>query len=180
MAGKAVAGNTRGARVAATDRSLADGPFELLASKLLAPRMRSSAVDRPSLIERLCDVDGPPIVAVTAPAGYGKTTLLAQWAEADERDFAWVSLDGSDNDPHILLSYIAASLDQIDRIDPSVSDALASSGTSIAGVVVPRLGRALPDVAVAQRVVGVAERVGRGCTQRQCADAGGREERRDP
>jgi len=129
--------------VAVRDEASTETPFELLASKLLVPRMRSSVVDRPALLERLCDVDGPPIVAVTAAAGYGKTTLLARWAEADERDFAWVSLDGSDNDPHVLLSYVATSLNRVEPIDPSVFDALASSGTSIAGVVVPRLGRAL-------------------------------------
>ena len=39
-----------------------------------------------------------------APAGYGKTTLLGQWAAKDARPFAWVSLDDADNDPVVVLS----------------------------------------------------------------------------
>ena len=48
------------------------------------------------LIERLC-AENVPFATIVAPAGYGKTTLLAQWAEADTRPFAWVALDGRDD-----------------------------------------------------------------------------------
>ena len=44
-----------------------------------------------------------PVVAVVAPAGYGKSTLLAQWSESDPRHFAWLSIDERDNDPSVLL-----------------------------------------------------------------------------
>jgi LuxR family maltose regulon positive regulatory protein len=61
------------------------------------------------VIERLARRDLSPIVLVVAPAGYGKTTLLSQWAEHSDLAFAWVSLDEGDNDPKVLLSYVAPS-----------------------------------------------------------------------
>jgi len=76
---------------------------------------------------------------VVAPAGYGKTTLLAQWAERDGRSFAWVSVDEKDNDPKVLLSYVAEALDAIAPVGRRVFDALASPASSVPGSVVPRL-----------------------------------------
>ena len=75
------------------------------------------------------------MISVVAPAGYGKTTLLAQWAECKEPRVAWVSVDHRDNDPVVLLTYIAVALDRIEPIEPRVFQALASSG---AGIEVPR------------------------------------------
>ena len=51
---------------------------------------------------------GRRLVAVTAPAGYGKSTFLAQWAQAEDRRVAWVSLDRFDDDPAILLVSLAS------------------------------------------------------------------------
>ena len=85
---------------------------------------------------------GCPIVSVVAPAGYGKTTLLSQWAESNGQAFAWVSVDEADNDPKVLLSYIAEALDAVEPIGERVFDALASPVSSVPGSVVPRLGRA--------------------------------------
>ena len=104
--------------------------------------IRPGTVRRSSLIERLGRGDPRPIVSVVAPAGYGKTTLLSQWAERNGRAFAWVSVDEGDNDPKVLLSYVAAALDAVEPIDERVFDALASPVSSVAGSVVPRLGRA--------------------------------------
>jgi LuxR family transcriptional regulator, maltose regulon positive regulatory protein len=60
----------------------ASGPgFDLVTSKLRRPLPRPGTVRRSSLIERLARDDRCPIVSVAAPAGYGKTTLLSQWAE---------------------------------------------------------------------------------------------------
>ena len=116
--------------------------FDLVASKLCRPMIRPGTVRRSSLIERLGRGDPRPIVSVVAPAGYGKTTLLSQWAERNGRAFAWVSVDEGDNDPKVLLSYVAAALDAVEPIDERVFDALASPVSSVAGSVVPRLGRA--------------------------------------
>ena len=79
---------------------------------------------------------------MVAPAGYGKTTLLSQWAERNGQSFAWVSVDEADNDPKVLLSYVAKALDAVEPIDGRVFDALASPVSSVPGSVVPRLGAA--------------------------------------
>src|ERR1700721_622514 len=86
----------------------AGGPtFDLFASKLLRPLLGPGPARRSPLIERLARGDPRPIVSVVAPAGYGKTTLLSQWAERNGKAFAWVSLDEKDNDPKVLLTYVA-------------------------------------------------------------------------
>ena len=82
------------------------------------------------------------IVSVVAPPGYGKTTLLSQWAERNGQAFAWVSVDEGDNDPKVLLTYIAEALDAVEPIGERVFDALASPVSSVPGSVVPRLGSA--------------------------------------
>ena len=122
----------------------AGGPaFDLVVSKLRRPPARPGMVRRPSLIERLAREDSGPIVSVVAPAGYGKTTLLSQWAERNGQAFAWVSVDDADNDPKVLLTYIAEALDAVQPVGGRVFDALASPASSVPGSVVPRLGAAL-------------------------------------
>ncbi|MGO9188175.1 MAG: AAA family ATPase, partial [Streptosporangiaceae bacterium] len=116
--------------------------FDLVASKLRRPLIRPGTVRRSSLIERLARGDPRPVVSVVAPAGYGKTTLLSQWAERNGQAFAWVSVDEADNDPKVLLRYVAEALDAVEPIDERVFDALASPGSSVSGSVVPRLGSA--------------------------------------
>jgi LuxR family maltose regulon positive regulatory protein len=93
-------------------------------------------------MERLARGDRRPIVSVVAPPGYGKTTVLSQWAERNGQSFAWVSVDERDNDPKVLLSYVAQALNAVEPIDQRVFDALASPGSSVPGSVVPRLGSA--------------------------------------
>jgi LuxR family maltose regulon positive regulatory protein len=79
---------------------------------------------------------------VVAPAGYGKTTLLSQWAERSHLAFAWVSVDEGDNDPKTLLTYIAEALDGVEPISGRVFDALASPESSVPGSIIPRLASA--------------------------------------
>jgi len=118
----------------------AGGPvLGLVASKLHRPLMRPGTVRRSLLIERLARAGHRPIVSVVAPAGYGKTTLLAQWAEANGQAFAWVSAGEGDNDAKVLLRYVAEALDAVEPIDRRVFDALASRGSLVPGSVVPRL-----------------------------------------
>ncbi len=62
---------------------------------------------RPALVRTLMASDAA-VIAIAAPAGYGKSALLAEWSAADPRPFAWVSVDAADNDPGALLRYIAA------------------------------------------------------------------------
>jgi LuxR family transcriptional regulator, maltose regulon positive regulatory protein len=127
----------------------AGGPaFGLAASKLRCPPTRPGTVHRSSLIDRLARDDCGPIVSVVAPAGYGKTTLLSQWAERNGHAFAWVSIAETDNDPKVLLTYIAAALDAVQPTGGPVFDALASPVSSVPGSVMPRLGSAFATMTV--------------------------------
>ena len=118
--------------------------FELLESKLRPPHGRAGTVPRSQLIDLLEPESGAvPVVFVSAGPGWGKTTLLTQWAARSQRPFAWVSVDANDNDPIVLLTYVATALERVARLDSSVFEALTSPGASIEGTVVPRLGMAL-------------------------------------
>ena len=114
-----------------------------MASKLRHPAVRPGTIQRPSLIGRLTHDHARTVVSVVAPAGYGKTTLLAQWAAQDGRAAAWVSVDERDNDPKVLLSYVAEALDAVQPLPGRVFEALASPVSSVPGSVVPRLASAL-------------------------------------
>lgn len=116
--------------------------FDLVLSRLRRPVTRPGAVHRSSLLEMLVRDDLPPIISVVAPAGYGKTTLLSQWAERAGHAVAWVTLDAQDNDPKVLLTYIARALDAVEPIAAPVFDALGSPASSVPGSVVPRLASA--------------------------------------
>ena len=116
--------------------------FDLMTSKLRRPAARPGTIPRSALIGRLAADGSPPIVSVVAPSGYGKTTLLAQWGAHNGHAFAWVSLDDRDNDPKVLLSYVAAALDSVQPVGDQVFEALASNTSSVPGTVVPRLGSA--------------------------------------
>jgi LuxR family transcriptional regulator, maltose regulon positive regulatory protein len=83
------------------------------------------------------------LLTVVAPTGYGKTTLVAQWAAKDRRPFAWVTLDEDDNDPTVLLTSIAAALDRVGPIDPTVFDILASIRVVMIPTAIRRLTEAL-------------------------------------
>jgi LuxR family maltose regulon positive regulatory protein len=141
--------------------------IELNASKLRPPPARSGTILRSSLITQLAQEDSRPIVSVVAPPGYGKTTLLSQWAGRDERNFAWVSADEKDNDLK-LLTHVAAALDRVQPIGQRVFEALASPGSSVPGSVVPRLGSALWSMTVP--VVLILDDVHL-LTNRECRDA---------
>ena len=109
---------------------------------------RSRAVPRrwtgpPAVADRAAGGDDcGPVVSVAAPAFYGKTTLLSQWAERNGQAFAWVLVDEADNDPKVLFIHIAEALDAVQPVGERVFDALASPVSSVPGSVVPRLGAA--------------------------------------
>src|SRR4051794_10168614 len=132
----AVIGSPRPSRIG-------DLPVEILESKLFKPGIRPGVVARPRLVAQLVAARAVPTVAVVAPAGYGKTTLLALWAQAEDRPFAWVSLDPHDNDPIVLLTHLAVALDRISPLPADTFHALRSAGVSVPATVVPRLGSAL-------------------------------------
>jgi LuxR family transcriptional regulator, maltose regulon positive regulatory protein len=140
-------GVTSPVAVRPSDSSIPPAPapaFELLESKLRSPSVRDGTVPRGALISLVEESSGSmPIVFLCAGPGWGKTTLLGQWASRSRRPFAWVSVDENDNDPIVLLTYIAVALDRVSPLDPAVFEALASPGVSVEGTVVPRLGAAL-------------------------------------
>lgn len=84
----------------------------MVVAKLRRPRRREGELTRRRLIETLVGVDRP-VVAVRAPAGYGKTTAVRQWIDADRRLSAWVSLDAADNDPVRLLRHVVRAVDGV-------------------------------------------------------------------
>ena len=88
----------------------------LLETKVYIPRWRPGLVPRPRLTERLNQGAERKLTLISAPAGFGKTTLLAEWlaaAAAGERPAAWVSLDQSDNDPASFLAYFITALQPV-------------------------------------------------------------------
>ncbi|MFN2156303.1 MAG: LuxR C-terminal-related transcriptional regulator [Anaerolineae bacterium] len=82
----------------------------LLTAKLYTPLVRPEVVPRPALIERLNAGLRRKLTLVSAPAGYGKTTLLAQWVPQCGRPAAWLSLDEGDNDPARFWTYVVGAL----------------------------------------------------------------------
>jgi LuxR family transcriptional regulator, maltose regulon positive regulatory protein len=93
----------------------------------------TAPIGRPHLLERLV-ISDEPLVVVSAPAGYGKTTLLHQWAAIDDRPFAWVRLSADDRDPDLLAEHVTRALLMAGvlsdgRVKPSVTLARRVGGT---------------------------------------------------
>jgi LuxR family maltose regulon positive regulatory protein len=128
-------------------------PFPILESKLAPAPRRPGIVLRGDLLDQLEASAATPVVAICAPAGYGKTVLAAEWAQRDPRPFVWLSIDRQDNDPAVLLTYLAVGLDRVEPIDPAVLGVLASRGASITHTVLPPLATALSSKALPVVVV---------------------------
>ncbi len=86
----------------------------LLATKLHLPRPRAQLVPRPRLVEQLQKGMVGALTLVSAPAGFGKTTLLAQWVAQSGIPIAWLSLEPEDNEPTSFLTYLIAALQTLD------------------------------------------------------------------
>ena len=85
----------------------------ILVTKLFIPPTRPELVHRPDLIERLNEGLHRKLTLISAPAGFGKTTLVSEWVAGCERPTAWLSLDEGDNDPKRFLAYLVAALQTI-------------------------------------------------------------------
>jgi LuxR family transcriptional regulator, maltose regulon positive regulatory protein len=88
-------------------------PTPILATKLYIPRPRPNVIIRPRLLERLNEGLHGKLTLISAPAGFGKTTLLSAWVERIDRQVAWLSLDDQDSDPARFLTYLVAALQTI-------------------------------------------------------------------
>jgi LuxR family maltose regulon positive regulatory protein len=94
----------------------------VLATKLHLPASRPGLVPRPRLTAHLDEGLARGLILACAPAGYGKTVLLADWAQSSRHPAAWLSLDAGDNDPARFWRHVVAALD---RASPGTGDRLA-------------------------------------------------------
>lgn len=99
-----------------TEPSPSDVTTPLLETKHYLPKWRSGLVLRPGLVHRLAEGAKRKLTLVSAPAGFGKTTLLSEWLttiDPNEHGVGWVSLDQSDNDPALFWAYFIAALQTV-------------------------------------------------------------------
>jgi LuxR family transcriptional regulator, maltose regulon positive regulatory protein len=111
-------------------------------AKLRPPPSRSEWVNRVRLLEELKRATQRAVTLIAAPAGYGKTTVVAQWlaSESAPANVAWISLDTSDNDPRRLWTQIATALERASCIVArDVVGFVASGGNDVLAVVLPRI-----------------------------------------
>ncbi len=123
--------------------SVAARPGRIVETKLHLPVIRPEWVDRPALV-RYLDQSQARLILVDAPAGYGKTTLLAQWgasAAASGRPFGWVSLDRGDNDPQRLWVHIVSALQRACPVltEENLVRPLRVQSADIEGTLIPNL-----------------------------------------
>ncbi len=88
-------------------------PEPILATKLYIPPSRSKMVLRSRLMERMNKGQSGKLTLISAPPGFGKTTLVSEWVSGSERATAWLSLDEGDNDPTRFLAYLVAAFQTI-------------------------------------------------------------------
>ncbi len=129
------------------------GSQGLLGTKLHAPRRRRKLVPRGRLTDRIAGPHPPVLTLVSAPAGFGKTTLLSEWFEAAQRPgasaAAWLSLDAGDRDPARFGAYLLAALGRV--VPVAAADAALHSGQSLPSIAAALLGdldHAATDVAL--------------------------------
>ena len=125
------------------DRAVGGTGIPLLESKLHVPRRRRGVVPRARLDQRLDPDALPALVLVSAPAGFGKTTLLREWLAADSvgtRPPAWLSLDRRDSDPAVFWSYVVAAVREVaGDVGADALSTLQASPTALEAVVISLL-----------------------------------------
>jgi len=101
----------------------------LLPSKLYIPPANKNLIPRPRLVQILNDAleQDCHIILVSAPAGYGKTTLVTEWLRGVQAKTAWLSLDKADNNPTRFLTYLITALQQVDPSIGRASQAMLQS-----------------------------------------------------
>jgi ATP/maltotriose-dependent transcriptional regulator MalT len=103
-------------------------PTGVIETKLAAPLVRPGTVARGELVDRLTPASASSVAGIFAPAGYGKTTLLAQVIARERRPVAWVSVDEGDNDPMVLLLHVAVAIHRVVAVKPALIALLSSPG----------------------------------------------------
>jgi LuxR family transcriptional regulator, maltose regulon positive regulatory protein len=122
--------------------TLSAGDIVVLDARIDGPPLRlAGTVRRKALLRQLRPAKVAPVVTILAPAGYGKSTVSAQWAGVTPSSFTWVTVDERDNDPAVLLYAVASALDRVEPVEPLIFDALTTSRLDVTAVVVPLLTR---------------------------------------
>lgn len=109
---------------------------QLLATKLFIPTTRPKLVSRPRLIKQLNLGLHSKLTLISAPAGFGKTTLLSKWLQIEREDasspfyLTWLSLDEGDNDPVRFLTYLISALNRIPDLEKVIFLDLGAFGIS--------------------------------------------------
>ncbi|MEO5887182.1 MAG: BTAD domain-containing putative transcriptional regulator, partial [Anaerolineales bacterium] len=106
-------------------------PSILLRTKFLVPRPRPDLLSRPRLLDWLQENSDKRLILLSAPAGYGKTTLLADFINASNRPFAWYQLDAQDSDPTVFLTYLIESLRSMKRAPETLTRAIGQTAQSL-------------------------------------------------
>jgi LuxR family maltose regulon positive regulatory protein len=118
---------------------------QLLVINTRIPPRPSGLVNRPRLVEAIeSGLDGGRLVLVSAPAGFGKTTLLIDWAHATHRRVAWLTVEPEQSEPELLLRYLTTAWR---TVDPAVGDAAASLLLEPSGPDIDLAARALMNYA---------------------------------
>ncbi|WP_454665265.1 hypothetical protein [Agromyces endophyticus] len=119
-------------------------PLDGHVPKFAPARAHGATVSRRRLIDR-ARRSHAPLVSLVAPAGYGKTTLLREWAEVDDRALVWVSLDRFDDDPAALVNVLAVAFEQAMPGDERLAAvvALPMTGRAVLGGAAPMLAAAI-------------------------------------
>ena len=115
------------------------GSNQLLHNKLMPPRLSSNIIRRDDLLARLDQGLTRKLTIVTAPTGFGKTTLVSMWIASRQFGSAWVTLDQNDNDPTRFWSYVISALRTLDSAigKATLSTLMASQPPSFQTLLIP-------------------------------------------
>ena len=130
-------------------RATLPGGYLILETKLTPPSWRPGLIARTRLVERLEARSDVPVVVLAAPAGYGKSTVLTEWMTTTPRQAIWLQLDERDDDPAVLLGYLAVAIDRAIGIGGDAVAATGEGGPSVWAKAVPALGSAISHSATA-------------------------------
>ena len=142
------------------------GADPLVEAKFAVPRRQSVTLRRTRLLRLLRSGRDRSVISIVAPPGYGKTSLLVQWATESSGPVAWLTADDSDSDPVVLLTDLAAAIDRVEPLGTEIFVAIASAAVSNRAVV----GRLLAAMSRPPEGVRIAIDDGYRITSRPCLD----------
>ncbi len=141
-------------------------PDPLVEAKFAVPSRQSVTLRRTRLLRLLRSSRDRSVISIVAPPGYGKTSLLVQWATETSGPVAWLTADDSDSDPVVLLTDLAAAIDRVEPLGTEIFVAIASAAVSNRAVV----GRLLTGMSRPPEGVRIAIDDGYRITSRSCLD----------